>query len=126
MCKSFCKAGFQSIKESSFPRVFLFASDITSESLLPKIYNPISAHVTHRSQCEPHWTTFGDFRLVLTRGVTSKSTCGLVFPSFPSRGSGSHETQPVYLVINMRALGLQKSPSFPQQIPVNREPGKGL
>lgn len=126
MCKSFCKAGFQSIKESSFPRVFLFASDITSESLLPKIYNPISAHVTHRSQCEPHWTTFGEFRLVLTRGVTSNSTCELVFPSFPSRGSGSHETQPVHLDIYMRALGLQKSPSFPQQIPVNREPGKGL
>lgn len=92
MCKSFCKAGFQSIKESSFPRVFLFASDITTESLLPKIYNSISAHVTHRSQYESHWTKFGGFRLVLTRGVTLNSTCELVFPSFPSWGSRSPAT----------------------------------
>lgn len=62
MCKSFCKAGFRSIKESGFPRAFPFASDITSESLLPKIYNPISAHVTHRLQREPHWTKFGGFQ----------------------------------------------------------------
>jgi hypothetical protein len=54
MCKSFCKAGFQSIKKSSFPRVFLFASDITSESLLPKIYNPISAACyPYISACAP-------------------------------------------------------------------------
>lgn len=90
--KAFVRQIFNRLRNLVYPRVFLFASDITSESLLPKIYNPISAHVTHRSQREPHWTKFGDFRLVLTRGVTSNSTCELVFPSFPSRDSGSHET----------------------------------
>lgn len=40
MFKSFCKAGFQSIKELFSLEVP--ASDIISEGLLPKIYNPIS------------------------------------------------------------------------------------
>lgn len=54
------------------------------------IQSPIRG--THRSQRESHWTKFGGFRPVLTRGGTWNSTCELVFPSFPSWGCGSRET----------------------------------
>lgn len=126
MCKSFCKAGFQSIKESSFPPESFFLHQILPlKAYFPRFIIQSLRPVTHTSQRAPHWTKFGDFRPALTCGVAVNGTCVLLFPSFLSWGSGSQETSACSPGHNKyENSGASETSQLQPQITVTRKPGK--
>lgn len=89
--KAFVRQVFNRLRNLVSPESFFLHQILPLKAYFPRFIIQSLQHVTHTSQRVPHWTKYGDFRPVLTCGVTLNGTCELL-SSFPSWGSGSQET----------------------------------